>query len=120
MNAYRTTYRPVRDAIALVLFVAITGALAMILATARADAATVTHPSTSTPAQVTCTAFARWQHDQASGSLGRLVTASAALGRSWLKADVLELAATVSSPSAKARKYIPGDRKFVTEDCAKL
>lgn len=118
MNAYRTTYRALRDAIAIALAFAITGALAVTFAMGGAHAATVTH--TATPAQAACTAFAAWERNGTSGNLGRLVTASAGLGRSWLKADVLELAATVSSPSHKAGKYIPADRNYVTEDCAKL
>ena len=120
MNAYRTTYRPVRDAIALALFAVVVGALAMILAGTRAQAATVTHPSTSTPAQATCSAFAAWERNETAANLGQVVIASAKLPRSWLKADAFALAADDSSPSAKSRKYIPGDRKFVTEDCSKL
>ena len=112
-----TTYRPVRDAIALAAFVAIVGALAVILAAGRAHAATVTHTSGPTPAQSACTAFARWQHHETTANLGRLVIASARLPKSYLKADVFQLAADASSPSPKAAKYVTGDARYVGQDC---
>lgn len=68
----------------------------------------------------TCTA-AHWYTRQATTArLNAMVTDSTHLGRSYLKADVASLYADVSSPSSKAGKYIPGDEKYIGEDCSAL
>ena len=120
MNARHITYRPVRDAIALALFVAVTGFLLVAMSAGRAHAAAVAHSSAATPAQSACAAFGAWERHETGPNLGRLVVASTRLGRSYLKADIGQLYADASSPSAKSAKYVTSDRNYVTEDCAKL
>lgn len=117
MNARHSTYLAVRDAIGIALAVAVAGALAVTFALGGMHAAAAAAVS---PARQACAAFAVWERHETQADLDGLVAASVPLGRSWLKADIGQVYADASSPSAKAGKYVKADRKYVTEDCAKL
>ena len=121
MNAHRSsTYRPVRDAIALALIVALTWGLA-ILAAGRAHAAAATRanaPTTAQVAQLACQEFAAWRRHETVANLRRLVITSAGLPRSYFRADIGQLYADASSLSLKSGKYVQADSKYVSEDCA--
>ncbi len=68
-------------------------------------------------AEQTChaeAAYAAGEHPAV--SLERLITAASHLGKSYLKADALQLAADASSPAAKAT-YVSDDEQYVYEDC---
>ncbi len=125
MHAYRTMYRAMLGTIALAAFAVIAGALALILAAGGAQASTVTHtatvtpahPSTATPARAACTAFARWQQHQDTARLARLVIASLQLGRSDLKATIAQLYSDESSLSPGVKKYISDDSQRIFQDC---
>ena len=118
MNAYRTMYRDILRGAALAVAIGAVFTVALAGVATLAGAATVARAVT--PARSACTAFARWQQHGTQAGLDRLVTASLPLGRSWLKADIGQLYADASSPSAKAGKYVRTDRKYVAEDCSKL
>jgi hypothetical protein len=66
----------------------------------------------------TCAAFTAYQAHPSAASLAALVTGSTHLGKSYLRADVGQLYADVSSPSSKAAKYVAKDAQYVAEDCA--
>jgi hypothetical protein len=68
--------------------------------------------------QRTCTAFAAYQAHPSSAAFRVLVTDSAYLPKSYLKADVLQWAADSASPSPKAAVYAAKDPVYVGEDCA--
>jgi len=65
--------------------------------------------------QATCSAEHAYVSNR--GTLAAMIADAAHLSRSYLKADVLQLAADSSSPSLKAAKYIPGDETYAAEDC---
>src|SRR5579872_3306786 len=67
--------------------------------------------------QRTCTAFRAWDQHRTAGRLTALVTDSAHLAKSYLKADVFQLAADASSPSPKAATYLGDDATSVNQDC---
>jgi hypothetical protein len=67
--------------------------------------------------QRTCSAFRAWDAHRTAGRLDTLVIDSTHLGRSWLRADVGQLYADASSPSAKAAKYLGDDATYVNQDC---
>lgn len=65
----------------------------------------------------TCHALEAWQRHRDGTDLYRLTTYAAHLGKSWLKADVLELAADVASPSKKAAQYVDVALQYAADDC---
>ena len=83
---------------------------------ATANAATV-RPAVNWT-QRTCSAFAAYQAHPSTAGFRVLVTDSTYLPKSYLKADVLQWAADVSSPSPKAVKYAAKDPGYVSQDCA--
>ena len=89
-------------------------ALVTIGSVTQAGAATVKAPVNWTEA--TCHAAVEYQSHGTTYALDRLITAAAHLPKSYLKADVLQLAADASSPRAQAG-YIDTDRQYVYEDC---
>jgi len=94
--------------------------LAAAILTAAAITATTLPASASAPAtwhQRTCTAFRAWDRHLTAGRLTALVVDSTHLGRSYLKADVFQLAADASSPSAKAATYLGDAATYVNQDC---
>ena len=68
-------------------------------------------------AQRTCSAFAAYQAHPSTAGFRTLVTDSTYLGKSYLKADVLQWAADSASPSPKAAKYAVKDPGYVSDDC---
>ena len=68
----------------------------------------------------TCAAAAAYGSHQTASGLSAVISDALRLkGKSYLKADALDLAATAFSPSANAPKYIPKDIRYIKEDCAK-
>jgi hypothetical protein len=67
--------------------------------------------------QATCNAEHMYAARPTSAHLAALVTVSTHLSRSYLKADVGQLYADASSPSAKAAKHVSDDEQYVYEDC---
>ena len=59
-------------------------------------------------------AYAAGEHPAV--SLERMIEAVSHLGKSYLKADALQLAADASSPAAKAA-YVSDDETYLYEDC---
>ena len=68
--------------------------------------------------QRTCSAFAAYQAHPSTAGFRTLVTDSTYLGKSYLKADVLQWAADSASPSPKAAVYAAKDPGYVSGDCA--
>jgi len=97
----------------------VTATLAAAVAAGTITAATLP-ASASAPVnwhQRTCAAFRAWDRHRTDGRLATLVTDSTHLGKSYLKADVFQLAADASSPSPKAAKYLGDDATYVNQDC---
>jgi len=98
-------------------------ALALILSAVAAFLALAVHPlaAAASPASwkaQTCLAATAYQQHPSAGTLATLVTGSVHLPKSYLKADVGQLYADASSPSAKAARYAAKDMTYVASDCA--
>ncbi len=82
--------------------------------------ATETAYVTKTPVnwtEQTCHALEAWQGHQTADRLDRLVVNAAHLPKSYLKADVFELAADAASPSKNAAQYLSVAIQYADEDC---
>lgn len=65
----------------------------------------------------TCDAFAGYQKHHDATDFRNMVVNSTYLPKSYLRADVAQLYADVSSPSSTAAKYVSDDEQFLYEDC---
>lgn len=102
--------------VALVVASGVVGAmLSTVVHVTPAAAATTTTPVNWT--EETCHALAEWERHHDTTSLYRLTVYAAHLPKSYLKADVLELAADVASPSANAWQYVSVADQYAGEDC---
>ena len=98
----------------------VTAILAAAIAAGTIAAATLP-ASASAPVnwhQRTCSAATAYQRHPSAARLTVLVTDSTHLAKSYLKADVFQLAADASSPSTKAAKYVAKDEQYLASDCA--
>ena len=83
--------------------------------TAQLAAYTTTKPVNWT--QKTCAAEQAYAAHPSTAGLNALVVDSTHLGKSYLRADVGQLEADASSPSAKAKLYVTDDVTYIYEDC---
>ena len=65
----------------------------------------------------TCHTLEAWQRQPGDDRLERLVLDAAQLPKSYLKADVFEVAADASSPSKNAAQYLSVAVQYAGEDC---
>ena len=74
--------------------------------------------ATRNPVVIACQDFATWQHKPTAANAAMLTIAAANIpGTSYTKADLLELAANLASPSKNAAKYVTDATQYAYEDC---
>jgi hypothetical protein len=69
-------------------------------------------------AQASCRAEHMYAARPTGAHLITLVIDSTHLGRSYLRADIGQLYADASSPSAASAKYVSDDEQYIYEDCS--